>query len=118
MTDQPVQVRALELTDFRCYEHVSATLPDGVSVVIGSNGEGKTTLLEAVAWAALGQSFRGVPDAALVRTGEPRAVLRVSSAALLGLENEGRCGCSQLFFDGTPNFVGLISNDDVNLAWL
>ena len=77
MTDQPVQVRALELTDFRCYEHVSATLPDGVSVVIGSNGEGKTTLLEAVAWAALGQSFRGVPDAALVRTGEPRAVLRV-----------------------------------------
>src|SRR5439155_14648774 len=48
----------------------------------------------------------------------PRGHYRVSSAALLGLEHEGRCGCPQLFFDGTPNFVGLISNDDVNLAWL
>jgi len=47
-------------------------------VVAGDNGEGKTSLLEAIGWGALGRSFRGVPDAALVRTGAPAAILRLA----------------------------------------
>ena len=39
----------------------------GVTVIVGANGEGKTSLLEAVGWVASARSFRGVPDAALVR---------------------------------------------------
>jgi DNA replication and repair protein RecF len=34
-------------------------------------------LLEAIAWAARGHSFRGVPDAALVRVGTESAILRM-----------------------------------------
>lgn len=52
-----------------------------MTVVVGDNGEGKTSLLEAVAWGALGRSFRGVPDAALVRTGRERAILRLAMDA-------------------------------------
>ena len=48
-------------------------LPAGVTVIVGENGQGKTSLLEAAGWAALGRSFRGVPDAALVRTGAEQA---------------------------------------------
>jgi DNA replication and repair protein RecF len=49
-----------------------------VTVVSGANGEGKTSLLEALGWAATTRSFRGVPDAALVRSGAEAAYLRVT----------------------------------------
>ena len=70
-------LRRLWLTDFRSYE--SAELepdPDGLTVIRGPNGQGKTNLLEAVAWLATMESFRGAPRDALVRRGAPRAVLR------------------------------------------
>jgi DNA replication and repair protein RecF len=47
-----------------------------VTLVVGANGQGKTSLLEAAAWAATGSSFRGVPDAALVRAGHDTAIVR------------------------------------------
>jgi DNA replication and repair protein RecF len=64
------------LRDFRCYEHADLEFPDGVTLIVGANAQGKTSLLEAVAWAATGASFRGVPDAALVRTGCDAAIVR------------------------------------------
>ncbi len=72
-----MSVTELSLTDFRCYHSVHVRLPPGVTVIAGANGQGKTSLLEAVGWAATGQSFRGVPDAALVRTGAEQAIVRV-----------------------------------------
>ena len=66
----------LWLTDFRCYAEASLRFPPGVTVICGANAQGKTSLLEAVGWAATGKSFRGVPDSALVRTGHDTAILR------------------------------------------
>jgi DNA replication and repair protein RecF len=71
-------VARLALTDFRCYPAVDLVLPSGVTVVSGANGEGKTSLLEALSWAATTHSFRGVPDAALVRSGTEVAIVRVT----------------------------------------
>lgn len=71
-------VARLALTDFRCYPAVDLVLPSGVTVVSGANGEGKTSLLEALSWAATTHSFRGVPDAALVRSGTEAAIVRVT----------------------------------------
>jgi DNA replication and repair protein RecF len=71
-----VHVATLELTDFRCYESVHLELPPAVIALTGANGQGKTSLLEAVGWLALGRSFRGVPDAALVRAGMDQAIVR------------------------------------------
>jgi DNA replication and repair protein RecF len=70
-------VTQLALTDFRCYPSVDLAFPAGVTVISGSNGEGKTSLLEALGWAATAHSFRGVPDAALVRSGADAAYVRV-----------------------------------------
>ena len=64
-----MHVSALWLTDFRCYDEAELVFSPGVTVISGANAQGKTTLLEAVAWARDGKSFRGVPDAALVRDG-------------------------------------------------
>ena len=72
-----MRVARLELTDFRCYQRAELELPAGVTVVTGGNGEGKTSLLEAIGWSSLGRSFRGVADAVLVREDSASAILRV-----------------------------------------
>ncbi len=66
----------LWLSDFRCYEHAEIAFDPGVTVVTGSNGQGKTSLLEAVGWVATGRSLRGVPDRTLVRAGADQAIVR------------------------------------------
>jgi DNA replication and repair protein RecF len=71
-----VHLAGLWLTDFRCYEEATLRFPPGVTVICGANAQGKTSLLEAVGWAATGKSFRGVPDRALVRSGRDTAILR------------------------------------------
>jgi DNA replication and repair protein RecF len=71
-----VHLAGLWLTDFRCYEEATLRFPPGVTVICGANAQGKTSLLEAVGWAATGKSFRGVPDSALVRSGRDAAILR------------------------------------------
>ena len=37
----------------------SSCAPDGLTVLLGANGQGKTSLLEAVGWVATARSFRG-----------------------------------------------------------
>ena len=71
-----MQVRTLWLTDFRSYTEVRMDLAPGLTALVGANGEGKTNLLEALAWLATLSSFRGAPTEALVRRGAPFAVVR------------------------------------------
>lgn len=71
-------IRELALSDFRCYQSIDVRFAPGVTLISGANGQGKTSLLEAIGWAASARSFRGVPDAALVRTGSASAVLRTT----------------------------------------
>ena len=71
-------IRTLELQNFRSYEAASITLGDGLTAIVGENGQGKTNLLEAIGWIAGMGSFRGVPDDALIRLGADAAVLRAT----------------------------------------
>jgi DNA replication and repair protein RecF len=66
----------LWLTDFRCLREVDVELGSGLTVLQGANGQGKTSLLEAVGWVARARSFRGVTDAMLVRSGASEAIVR------------------------------------------
>ena len=79
-----MQVRTLWLTDFRSYTSAQLDLGPGLTVLVGANGEGKTNLLEGLAWLATLSSFRGAPTDALVRRGAPFAVVRALA------EREGR----------------------------
>ncbi|MGH9065043.1 MAG: DNA replication/repair protein RecF [Acidimicrobiales bacterium] len=72
-----MRIDSLSLVDFRNYADAELTLAgDGLTVVVGGNGEGKTNLVEAIAYLATLRSFRGSPGEALVRAGRPRAVVR------------------------------------------
>lgn len=70
-------VSHLQLADFRSYASVLLELGPGVSVFVGSNGQGKTNLVEAIGYAATLGSHRVSSDAPLVRQGAPRAIVRV-----------------------------------------
>ena len=74
----------LWLTDFRSYAAAELEFAPGLTALLGANGEGKTNLVEAIAYLATLRSFRGAPNEALVRTGAEVAVLRAEG------EREGR----------------------------
>ncbi|HEY3687941.1 MAG TPA: DNA replication/repair protein RecF [Streptosporangiaceae bacterium] len=88
--------------DFRSYESVTLTLEPGVTAFIGPNGQGKTNLVEAVAYIATHSSHRVAADAPLVRHGASRAVLRAGIVsherkAIVELEvNPGRANRARL----------------------
>ncbi|MXV91331.1 MAG: DNA replication and repair protein RecF [Acidimicrobiia bacterium] len=69
-------LRWLEVNDFRLHKSVAFQPADGLTVVRGPNGSGKTSLLEAVGYLGTLSSFRGAGTADLVRAGASQAVLR------------------------------------------
>ncbi|MFI5101275.1 MAG: DNA replication/repair protein RecF [Actinomycetes bacterium] len=71
-------VAHLSLTDFRSYPSVELPLGPGVTTFVGPNGQGKTNLVEAIGYVASLTSHRVSTDAALVRAGAERAIVRVS----------------------------------------
>ena len=66
----------LSLTDFRSYAQVELSLEPGVTVLVGSNGIGKTNLMEAIGYLATLSSHRVSSDAPLLRFGSERALIR------------------------------------------
>ena len=71
-----MHVAALSLTDFRSYPQVDLELGPGVTSFVGSNGQGKTNLVEALGYVATLDSHRVSTDAPLVRFGAERALVR------------------------------------------
>ncbi|MDE3085533.1 MAG: DNA replication and repair protein RecF [Acidobacteriota bacterium] len=75
-----MSVTRLWLTDFRCFtEAVFEPDPEGLTVLRGENGAGKTSVLEAVGWLATQRSFRGAPRDVVVRGRADRAVVRAET---------------------------------------
>jgi len=97
-----VRIERLELTDFRNYEHLEVEFEPGNNVLVGPNGQGKTNIVEAVAYLAAFSSHRVASDAALVRAGCDRAVIRsrvVQDERTIGLDvqiNPGRANRLQV----------------------
>lgn len=64
-------VSDLALSDFRSYDELVLALEPGPTAFIGPNGQGKTNLVEAVAYLSTLSSHRAGADTALVRRAPP-----------------------------------------------
>ena len=73
-------VEHLNLGDFRNYATADLTLHRGPNVLVGSNGQGKTNLAEAIVFLATLGSHRVSSDAPMVRDGKEFAVVRARLA--------------------------------------
>jgi DNA replication and repair protein RecF len=99
-------VRHLSVSDFRSWSSAELALDPGPTVLVGSNGQGKTNLIEAIGYVATLSSHRVPTDAPLIRAGAERATVRsaiVSDGRELRVEIEispGRANKAKL--NGSP----------------
>jgi DNA replication and repair protein RecF len=71
-----VRVVHLSLTDFRNYESAEVDLHPGANLFVGSNGQGKTNLVEALGYLSTLGSHRVSVDHAMIRSGQDAAIIR------------------------------------------
>ena len=69
-------VTHLALTDFRNYESVEVPMVPGANIFVGSNGQGKTNLVEALGYLSTLGSHRVSVDHAMIRQGQDSAIVR------------------------------------------
>ena len=68
-----MKLTRLEVKSFRNLKELQLNAADGVNVIYGENGQGKTNLLEAI-WLFTGsKSFRGASTSELIPLGGDRA---------------------------------------------
>jgi DNA replication and repair protein RecF len=89
-----VKIDLLHAESLRCFESLSLTPGAGLNWLVGANGAGKTTILEAAYILSRGHSFRGGGRTAPCRRGAGRYLIRATltrarrSGIRLGLERE------------------------------
>jgi DNA replication and repair protein RecF len=79
-------LRAIRLVNFRNYADATALLAPGLNVVVGDNAQGKTNLLEAIAFNVTGSSPRTPKENEVVRWGSDftRTEARISTDGSTG----------------------------------
>ena len=65
----------LTLEDLRCLQRAELTLDPGHNLIWGSNGSGKTSILEGIFLLGRGRSFRTRNSERLIRHGQPRLIV-------------------------------------------
>ncbi len=110
-------VSALGLNNFRSYSHADVEFSQGVTTLVGANGQGKTNIIEAIGYIALLDSHRVATDAPLVKFDTERAtvrcrVVRDDRPTLIELEiNPGRANRARINQSPVPRpreIVGIL----------
>jgi exonuclease SbcC len=100
-----VKLHRLRLVNFRQHADTEIVFGDGITGIIGPNGSGKTSLLEAIAWAIYGNAAaRGDKDSIRNLRAKARTGVRVELEFALGSHEyrvERGLNDAELYQDGT-----------------
>jgi DNA replication and repair protein RecF len=72
-----MHVKHLTLSNFRNYSTVELPLAQGINLLVGKNGQGKTNLAEAIFYSATLSSHRVSGYLPLIKQGESKAIIRL-----------------------------------------
>ena len=72
-----MECNQIRIRNFRNIEEATVCFDPGVNILTGANAQGKTNLLEAISFAALGKSFRTVHEEDMIRFGAEGAEVSV-----------------------------------------
>jgi len=81
-----MKVNKIILRNFRNYINLTLTFTHSINIFIGENGQGKTNILEAIYYAAMGHSHRTNTDAELIRWQQDSASISIFFSRL-NIEN-------------------------------
>jgi len=124
-----MHLRLLECLHFRCLSEIRFEPAAGLNVILGDNGQGKTSLLEALLYVATSKSHRTNVDGDLVQFSKEQ--FRVSAVVRrldreVSLEANWRLGAKRFRVNGVPQTrlsdvlgrvnVVLFSPEDVELV--
>lgn len=91
-----MQLKRLRLEHFRNYENLELDLDAPVTALVGLNAQGKTNLLESIAFLALGKSFRASKALETLKWDRPHGRIRAT------LEKKGKETQLEVFLQRSP----------------
>ncbi len=91
-----MKLKSLKLENFRNYGALNLDLSDGVTIFLGENAQGKTNLLESIAFLALGKSFRAGNFMEVLGWERPHGRIKGT------LEQDGKEKSLEVFFEREP----------------
>lgn len=69
-------LKNIQITDFRNFEQLDYHCGKGINCIIGDNGQGKTSIIEAIYYLATLRSMRKAGDRELIRHGRHQSIIR------------------------------------------
>lgn len=64
-------IKNIKINNFRCFKSCDFSFDPKINILIGNNGCGKTTVVEAISYLCLGKSFKNAKDADVLRFNQP-----------------------------------------------
>ena len=68
-------IKRLKLKDFRNYENLDIEFEKGLNIITGSNGVGKTNVVEAIYYLSFARSFRTLDHNDLIKSNKDFAII-------------------------------------------
>ena len=69
-------IKSIYLNKFRNYDQLKIDFKNGINIIVGENGQGKTNLLESIYVLGLTKSHRSFIDNNLVKEGESKSIIQ------------------------------------------
>lgn len=79
-----MKISNIELINYRNYEHALINFSDGLNIIEGKNAQGKTNLVEAVYFCAVGKSFKTSKEKDIINWAKDLAKIKITIQKEIG----------------------------------